>query len=94
MAMAPNSTLVLHDHLGQLLALPVQCPQHVDAPVAEAGIGAVRLAQWRPAALYVGVAAHAGLVHEQQLDVSSLGRLLELVQSLAYALEFAGITLF
>jgi hypothetical protein len=40
------------------------------------------------------VATHAGLVHEQQLDVSSLGRLLELFQTLAYSLEFAGIALF
>ena len=78
----------------QLFLAPVQRPQYVDAPVAAAGVHAMGLAQRRPAALHVGLAAHACLVDVQQLNFAIQGRLPDVLQAFAYALKFAGITLF
>ena len=78
----------------ELFLAPVQRPQYVDAPAAAAGVHAMGLAQWRPAALHVGLAAHARLVDVQQLDFAFEGRLPDVLQALAYALKFAGLTLF
>ena len=89
---AANTTLV--QAVVELFCAPVECPQHVDAAAAGTGIHAVGLTQRRPAALHVGLAAHARLVQVQQLKLAIEGRLLELGQDLAYALELAGIALF
>jgi hypothetical protein len=78
----------------KLFLAPVQRPQYVDAPTAGAGVHAMGLTQRRPAALHVGLAAHARLVYVQQLDFAFKGRLPDVLQALAYALKFAGITLF
>ena len=78
----------------QLFLASFQRPQYVDAPVATAGVHAMGLAQRRPAALHVGLAAHARLVDVQQLDFAIKGRLPDVLQAFAYALKFAGITLF
>lgn len=78
----------------QLFLAPVQRPQYVDAPVAAADVHAMALAQRRPAALHVGLAAHARLVQVQQLDFAIEGRLPDVLQAFAYALKFAGIAFF
>ena len=78
----------------KLFLAPVQRPQYVDAPTAAAGVHAMGLTRRRPAALHVGLAAHARLVDVQQLDFAFESGLPDVLQALAYALKFAGITLF
>ncbi len=78
----------------KLFLAPVQRPQYVDAPTAAAGVHAMGLTRRRPAALHVGLAAHARLVDVQQLDFAFESGLPDVLQALTYALKFAGITLF
>lgn len=78
----------------ELFLTPVQCSQYVDAGTAAAGIYAMGLTQLRPTALHVGLAANARLVDVPQLALAFEGRLPDVLQAFAYALKFAGITLF
>ena len=74
----------------------VQCTQYVDTLASHTGIGTVGLAQWRPAALYVGHVANTGFIKVKQLHflVLFFGRLTQLVQALLHGFKALLISFF